>query len=191
MLGWLSETLWGLLYVLKPAIAAALSAPVLIFGAFAFSNALLACNNIPRSVPELSRLLMMSSTAVNAAWLTMESAVGILLGVAANSHAPLAPIAAALAATVAVVGATVTLREASAAYSLTLLWGFWGVHRHNSDGELVDKVAVSCGLLFAVLSVGLVAKNAAMVTRGQQPSVPGGSGAQGVEAAAGEPLLQP
>lgn len=165
--GWLSESLWQLLFALETSISLVLCAPVLIFGAFAFIKALLACSFVPPSVPKLSRLLLVTSTAINAAWLTVAASLSILVALTANSQASLTPVAAALAVVVAAIGATLTLRERTAAYSFTLLWAFWGVHMKNADGGLVDILALGCSALFAVLSMGVIVES---IVRKQQAS---------------------
>ena len=182
IIGWVSQGLWQLLFSAETHLSLALCAPVLIFGAFAFIRALLACSNVPHSPPTVSGVLLVTSTAINAAWLTVAASLAVLVALAATPHVQvsLTPVAAALAVVVAAIGTTLTLRESTAAYSLTLLWAFWGVHEKHADGHLLDVLALGCSLLFAVLSVAVGAKN--VLRKRQQASEEDG-------AAAGETLL--
>jgi fumarate reductase subunit C len=159
--GWLCESVWQLLFALEKPFSLALCAPVLIVGSFAFIRALLSCSSIPDSEQKLSRFLLVTSTAVNAAWMTVAASLAILVGLTANNQlqAHIDPAAATLAVLIAVIGVAITLRQRVAAYSLTLLWAFWGVHKNNMDGELVDKLAFGCALAFGALSVGIIISN--------------------------------
>lgn len=181
--GWLSQGIWQLLFTIETHVSLALCAPVLIFGAFAFIRALLACSDVPQSPHTVSGFLLVTSTAINAAWLTVAASLAVLVALTANlqSQASLTPVAGALAVVVTAVGATLTLRESSAAYSLTLLWAFWAVHEKNGDGQLLDVLALGCSLLFAVLSIAVGANN---VLRKQHQA------AEEAGAADGETLLQ-
>lgn len=176
--GWLSESLWQLLFALETRLSLAFCAPVLIFGAFAFIRALLACGDVPDSPLTVARFLLVTSTAINAAWVTVAASLAVLVALAASFQASLTPVAAALAVVVAAIGATITLRAGTTAYSLTLLWAFWGVHSKHANGQLVDVLALGCSLLFAVLSVAVAARN---MLRARQP--------RGDAAADGESLL--
>jgi hypothetical protein len=159
--GWLCECVWQLLFTLEKPLSLALCAPVVIVGSFAFIKALLSCSCIPDSEQKLSRFLLVTSTAVNAAWMTVAASLAILVGFIANNklQAHIEPAAATLAVVIAVIGVAITLRQRVAAYSLTLFWAFWGVHKKNMDGDLVDNLAFGCALAFLGLSVGIIISN--------------------------------
>jgi hypothetical protein len=157
--GWLCESCWQLLFALQTPMSLALCAPVLVFGAYSFITALLACSKTIPGEDKVARLLLVASTAMNAAWMTVAAALAVLVGLAANSHTALTPVAAALAVVVAVIGASITLRVNTAAYSLTLLWAFWGVYSKHPDSDLVESLAMGCCVLFAVLSLCIIVKN--------------------------------
>lgn len=178
--GWLSESLWQLLFALETRISLVLCAMVLIFGAFAFIRAMLACRSFIG--PKVGRFLLVTSTAINAAWLTVAASLGILVALSAISVTTLTPVAAVLAVVVAVIGVGVTLQESSAAYSLTLLWTFWGVHMKNADGQLVDALALGCSALFAALCTFVLIKNVV----GKKQTVSGDDGETLLQPAAGE-----
>lgn len=160
--GWLAESLWQFLFAAETPVSLVLCAPVLIFGAFAFIQAFVSCSSAALDGAKASafQLTLTIATAINAAWLTVAASLAILVALTANAEMPLVPPSAALAVVVAAIGAAITLRENSEAYSFTLLWAFWGIHMAMADGgiwgdegKVIGKLALGGSILFAVLGV--------------------------------------
>jgi hypothetical protein len=190
VIGWVAQCSWWWLYEMDSPLALAFSASVVLFCAGSFIKALTICIDHPANMPKLPRFVMVTSTAINAAWLTIEASIAILVAVAANSNASLYYMAVFLAVVVAALGVAMTLNQRSAAYSLTLLWGFWGIHSKQENGNILDVLAVSCVVVFGLLSAVVAVKSVAHGWK-RAPAV-GGARAADVEAGApNEPLLEP
>ena len=105
----------------------AAAAVALVYASFAFAQALFAVEppNAPKVFSRDASGLVAAGSAINAAWLSVASAVSILTFLPYPTDQ--VELAAVLLACVAGIGLFISLRTCSIAYPLTLVWAFVAV----------------------------------------------------------------
>ncbi|KAF8059449.1 hypothetical protein HT031_005254 [Scenedesmus sp. PABB004] len=118
-------------------------------------------------VPLLCFVLFVLPTSLNAAWMSVASALGLAL-VAASEGAPAGAqgaLGAALAAAVAAAGAWVVLARRDVPYGLTLVWAFGGVlaaiarGQHGGGDAAVAALAAVAGLSLAACCAAVTVRH--------------------------------
>ena len=101
------------------------------------------------------RHVLVSCIAINAAWLSVATALGILVAAAANNPgADLQPASIALAVIVAVVGAAIALSGTSISYSGALAFAFAGIASKDGASDTVVIAAWVCFVAMIATSIG-------------------------------------
>lgn len=155
--GWAAESVWQYLFQLqtKPALiacAVALLAAVYAF-ANAYRNALAVAPPLTDVSPAaLAKHVLVGSTAINTAWLTVAGSVGVLIALAVNTSLHMLPLAIAAAVAIAVVGAGVVVQEKAWAYGATLVWAFYGVSVKQQAYPAVQNVSYVAMAVLGLLS---------------------------------------
>jgi uncharacterized membrane protein YfcA len=149
--GWISEGLWQISFNVNKPASLLICAFLLIAGATFFICDRMECSSLPADV-SASRLLLIGSTSINAAWMTVASAVGTLVAISVYSDVELKFIAVAFAAVVAAIGVVMVWREQSIAYALTIVWAFSGVYAGQKSMRLIQILA-----LFVIVAFGSLA----------------------------------
>jgi hypothetical protein len=162
--GCLSEAAWQILFAQNNKVTMVLCVIVLVTGALAFEKALWNAYALQDELDRTLKVLVAASSAINAAWLTVASSVGILVAVVANAHSlpsldtVLEMIAVVLAVLVTVLGAAIIYLQGNVAYGSTLIWAFFGVYS-KTDSQAVQYTALSAIVSSAALVLGSISRH--------------------------------
>ena len=162
MLGWAAQSVWQLLFCYNTGISLASATVVLAMASLCFHKAMKSAQHFMMesgAIGRVGRILLSMSTAINAAWLNVATAVNTCVAVSVNSHHDVLPVAAALAVLVLLQGLRTALDRRSLTYALTLVWSFVGVYfAQASKYAAMQKIAgVGVGAM-AIVSVILLFK---------------------------------
>lgn len=162
-IGWSGEAAWTLAFAANTTASVTICAGLLLTSSTAFLVALRAALPLRPGAFEYAcsatmRHVLVASIAINAAWLSVATSLGVL--VAVSAHRPGADLEAAgiaLAVLVAILGAVVALAGSCASYPLTLAWAFSGIAAKDTSSGTVTIVAWVCvGVMLAVSAVAAV-----------------------------------
>jgi hypothetical protein len=154
--GSLLEISWLYLYGEATKQTFAMASLALIYASFAFTLALFAVEppNAPKVFTRDGTVLVAAASAINAAWLSVAAAVGILMILPAPTEQ--VELAAVLVGCVAGIGLFISLRTASIAYPLTLVWAFVAVTlvgERSRTVRVIAGVAAGVSAMVAVVNV--------------------------------------
>lgn len=166
--GWAGEAAWTVVFARNTPAALSVCAVLLTASCAAFLGALHVALPLRPGAFEYTwatfmRHVLSGSIAINAAWLSVATTLGILVAAGANhpgKDLEAAGIALAVAATALAAG--VALLGACTAYPLTLVWAFTAVATKSSTEPTVVIAAWACAAAMLVVSV------AAAVLRGRR-----------------------
>eukprot|EP00892_Ulva_mutabilis_P010351 jgi/Ulvmu1/7689/UM038_0121.1 len=155
--GWAAESLWQYLFQLQSKASLIACAIVLIAATYAFShsyrNALALRPAITDFAPaSLAKHVIVASSAMNAAWLTVAASVAVLIALNVAFSLRLMPFAIAAAAIITVLGAGVIGRTQGWVYGATLVWAFWGVAA-KQHGTVIHTISLAAMAVLGLLSV--------------------------------------
>eukprot|EP00892_Ulva_mutabilis_P010349 jgi/Ulvmu1/7687/UM038_0119.1 len=156
-IGWAAEAAWTVVFALNTRAALSVCAGLLITSFGAFCAALYAVLPLRPGAFDcggsaIMRHLLAASIAINAAWLSVATVLGLLIATAANHPGnDLQAAAITLVVIAAVAGAAIAVSGACVSYSLTLAWAFAGVATKDGASDSVRLVAWICvGVMLAV-----------------------------------------
>lgn len=161
--GWAAESVWQYLFQHDSKASIVACAIVLVAGSIAFGNAYRNALAIRPALTDCSpdaiaKQIIVAGTAMNFAWLTVASTVGILIALVATTSIRLLPLSVAAAIVIAVLGAGVVVQTKGWVYGATLVWAFYGIsvkqHSHAIQNTSFVAMAV-LGLLSAFAVVQL------------------------------------
>lgn len=155
--GWAAESLWQYLFQLQSKASLVACAVALLSALYAFAHAYRNSLSLRPAITDfspdaLAKHVIVGSTAMNAAWLSVAASVGVLIAVLATTSIRLMPLAVAAAVTVAVVGAGVVLQTQGWVYGITLVWAFYGVSVKQHSHPVVQNVAYAAIAVLGLLS---------------------------------------
>lgn len=157
---WVSVCIWrSVVDLLPPPLGPTLCAPFAILGAYACTQALHTCDHLPWGdwQSRVNTFVKVTAASISAAWMVFASSVAVLTALAAISwNIALAPGAVLLTVSMTACSFFPTVRRSSAAYSLTLMWAYSGVHLGDQAGKLVNTLAVGSIVLLASLSFAVI-----------------------------------
>lgn len=168
-IGWLAEAAWQFAFVRNTPSSLVASALILLAAVAAFQIALARVHVVTpyfQAAPAWARRLLVFSVSVNAAWLSVAAALGVLIAVRATTDVPLVPIALVLAVVLALAGAYQTYSRRDPYYAAAMCWAFVGVY-----SEQVGAHPAVAGVL-----TGAILANAAalvLVVTGMRAPQPG------------------
>ncbi|KAG2482798.1 hypothetical protein HYH03_018288 [Edaphochlamys debaryana] len=164
-LGWLAQDAWQFFFVRQTTAGMWLCACFLLTACASFQVALARLNGTVQelrsrglaSMPAACYVCFKLPTSINAAWLTVASALGLLIIPAAHGakQAALVAPAAVLAVIVTAVGIWRLVWHRDAAYGLTLIWALAAVAA-NGSGHVptaVKVVGIICLVILALATV--------------------------------------
>lgn len=160
--GAIFEVIWLVFYGRETKRDFAISAVALIYGAFCFIQALFVLNGtIPSKFSVSARSLAAAGSALNGAWLSVASCIGILTVVdAPNEQIELGGVVLALCAGA---GVFISIKTSSVCYPLVLVWALVAVVLEK-DRERIMRI-------FAIVGISLSAL-AALVAAGRRLFAP-------------------
>ena len=159
--GWAAESLWQYLFQRQSKASLIGCAVVLLAALYAFAqsyrNSLALRPAITDFAPDsLAKHVIVASSAMNAAWLSVAASVGVLIAVVATSSIKLLPLAIAAAVAIAVVGAAVVLQTQGWIYGVTLVWAFYGVSVKQHGYPAIQNIAYVAMAVIGLLSAWAV-----------------------------------
>lgn len=162
-LGWYYQCAWQLAFVQQSTIGMWACGFFLLSALFCFVSALRRLYHVesesrthhafPNLTP-LAYILFLWPTSINAAWLSVASAVGWLIVPEAHGVKPqqLIWLAAILALTVSAGAAVALVRRADAAYGLTVLWALVALVG-NHKTALIRWLGIACIVVLGLLTM--------------------------------------
>ncbi|GLC47369.1 hypothetical protein PLESTB_000166000 [Pleodorina starrii] len=169
-LGWLFQDLWQFVFVRENVVGMWLAAAALIAALAAFQFTLHRLNGTTHelrargyaAMPAAAYAFYKLPTAVNAAWLSVATALGILIVPVSYGVSQAALVAPAAVLTVAVTAGGVwrLLRYRDAAYGLTLIWALSAVASNGSGNvpQAVKVVGIICLVVLALCVVSALVR---------------------------------
>lgn len=158
-IGWAGEAAWTVAFAANTTASVTICAGLLLTSCAAFLAALrdalpLRPGAFEYSCGPMMRHVLVASIAINAAWLSVATTLGMLVAVSANNPgADLEAAGIALAVLAAMLGAAVALAGSCASYPLTLAWAFTGVATKDGSSDTVTVVAWVCVAAMLVVSI--------------------------------------
>lgn len=173
--GWAAESVWQYLFQLHTKVALIACAAALLAALFAFVNAYRNALALSPALADVSpaalaKHVLVGSTAINTAWLSVAASVGVLIALKANTALHLLPLAIAAAAAIAVIGAGVVLQAKAWAYGATLMWAFYGVSVKQQTYPAMQNLSYIAMAVLALLSAVALVQQAR--SRSSGPSSP-------------------
>jgi hypothetical protein len=148
--GWFCQSVWQVLFCANTPLSLALSALLLVGATKAFHEALVNTETILAtndSFSGIGRLLVSAASAINAAWLSVATILGICIAVSVNTEKSILTLATILASGVALNGVYIGLTRHTFLYVLTLIWAFAGVYMEQAAQFVEIKYATTCALV--------------------------------------------
>jgi MFS family permease len=147
--GWFYQSVWQVLFCMNTPLSLLASAAVLLGATRSFHTALDGVQEVlQRSEMFSVRLcfLLSASTAINAAWVAVATAIACCVAVTTNTRLAVLPWAVAMAAVVALNGVRVTRTKKNLMYIVTLAWSFAGVYAAQAPKYAAMKTVTQLAL---------------------------------------------
>ena len=152
--GWLFQSLWQILFCYNSHLSLAACAPMLLGATLCFRAAFDRTHAIlteTQAFSALTRATLTAASAINSAWLSVATCLGILIALSVNTHTDLVPVAVGLGGVLVANGLSVARGHRSILHAATLVWSFAAIYAAQAGKYVaIQRLSVGGGVALAI-----------------------------------------
>lgn len=155
--GWLFQSLWQVLFCYNSGSSLAACSVMLIGATLCFRAAFDRTHAIlteTQAFSRLTRATLTAASAINSAWLSVATCLGILIALRVNTSTDLVPVAVGLGGALVVNGLAVARGHRSVLHAATLVWSFVAVYAAQASKYVaIQRLSIVGAASLAVAAV--------------------------------------